>query len=60
MVLPWTVRVVVVTVTPDPLVVATECVACGPVAPAVVADPVAADALPADALPAVGAAAGSA
>jgi hypothetical protein len=34
-VLPLTVRVVVVTVTPEALVVATEWVACGPVAPGV-------------------------
>jgi hypothetical protein len=38
--LPFTVRVVVVTVTPDPLVVATECVTAGPLAPLVAAAPV--------------------
>src|ERR1022692_919113 len=37
MTLPFAVWVVVVTVTPDPLVVATECVTCGPVVPFVAA-----------------------
>src|ERR1035441_5908116 len=51
MTLPFAVWVVVVTVTPDPLVVATECVTCGPVVPLVAAVPPAPAVV--DAVPAV-------
>src|ERR1035441_6378159 len=58
MTLPFAVWVVVVTVTPDPLVVATECVTCGPVVPFVAA--VAPAPAVVDAVPAVVAAVGKA